>query len=98
VKINFHDNTELVGTDFVTVTTALKNAEGNLRAVGQDKSALSKMETQNPRDFLRRPDVVQAPKDEIARIDADLRHALKRLDEAEALIKQRREQLQALLG
>jgi hypothetical protein len=98
VKINYHDNTDLAGTDFLTVTTSLKNAEGNLRAVGQDKFALSIMETPNPRDFLRRADAVQSPQEEIARIDADLRHILKRIDEAEALIRQRRDQVQALLG
>jgi hypothetical protein len=97
-KQNFHENADLAGTDFLTATTSLKNAEPNLRAVGQDKSTLKNTDARDPHDYIHKPGTVENPKEEIARIDADLRHMLKRLDEAEGLIRQRREQVLALLA
>jgi hypothetical protein len=94
----FRENIELLLTDFLTAVTTLKNAETNVRGVAQDLAALQKMETPDPHDFIRKPNVLEDPKREIALIHHDFPLMFRRLAEAEALIKQRREELQALLA
>jgi hypothetical protein len=95
-KPTFRENIELLLTDLLTAVTTLKNAETNVHGVAQDLATLNKMETPDPRDFIHKANVLEDPKREIALIYHDFPLLFRRLDEAEALLKQRRAELQEL--
>jgi hypothetical protein len=96
-NIGFKDATNLAASFVITALHALRDVGSELDTVARDLAALAKLEPPNERDFLKRANSVKDPRGEEADIHSDLRLMLRRLDETEVLVKERREFIKKLL-
>jgi hypothetical protein len=98
LPVGYKDATNVAGTFIITALHSLRDVGVELETVARDLAALAKLEPPDPRDFLKRANTTKDPRGDEADIRSDLRLALRRLDETEVLVKERREFIKQLLG
>jgi hypothetical protein len=96
-NIGYKDSTNLAASFVITALHALRDVGSELDTVERDLAALAKLQPPNERDFLKRPNSLKDPRGEEVDIKSDLRLMLRRLDETETLVKERREFIRKLL-
>jgi hypothetical protein len=98
LPVGYKDATNVAATFVIGALHSLRDVGVELEAVARDLAALAKLEPPNERDFLKRANTLKDPRGEEADIHSDLRLMLRRLDETEVLVKERREFIKKLLG
>lgn len=97
-KIGYRDSTNLAASFVITALHALRDVGSELESVARDLAGLARLEPPDERDFLKKATSVKDPRGEETDIHSDLRLMLRRLDETEVLLKERREFIKKLLG
>jgi hypothetical protein len=96
--IGYRDPTNLAASFVITALHALRDAEPELQGTERNLAVLDNTKPADPRDFLHRADAIADPQGQAADIRSDLRLMLRRLDETEVLLRERREFIKKLVG